>query len=502
MNQVTIYARKSTESEDRQVMSIDSQIKELKQHAIRMNWKVVAVYTESKSAKAPGRDVFNQMYQEIQAGRIQELLCWKLDRLARNPVDGGALIWAMEEKKLTKIHTPQSTFCNSGNDKFWLQMEFGMAKKYVDDLSDNVIRGLKAKLENGWFPSKAPVGYLNKLNDHTIIPNPELFDTVRYIWDLVLMKHWSPAKIHRFLSQEKRFRKKLSVSKSGRLIGRSTIFTILSNPFYYGVFRFRGELYKGKHQPMITKQEFDKVQKILDKGYTTRPKNYEFTYTGLIKCGECGASVTAEHKTNRRYGQKYIYYHCTKKIKQCSQRYLEEKVINEQVITFLDSISLDKDIYQVLINIVDRQKKQTDKTTHVIINTIERNIAKIEQSLSNLLTLRLDNLITDDEYLSNKEDLEQEKTDLESQLNIKKDNMLHIDDKIKDIFKFTVQLRECFENGTIDDKKRILREIGSNLFLRDKLLLITANKPFDIIQKYATPLNEKKSWFEPRFTPV
>ncbi|MBK7143570.1 MAG: recombinase family protein [bacterium] len=149
MPQIAIYARKSTESEDRQVLSIDSQIKELQEFAAREKLGKVVVFTESKSAKAPGRPAFNELLKRVSKGEFDRLVCWKLDRLARNPVDGGAVIWAVEEGKIQHIYTPQRRFDNSGNDKFWMQLEFGMAKKYVDDLSDNVKRGLRAKVAQG-----------------------------------------------------------------------------------------------------------------------------------------------------------------------------------------------------------------------------------------------------------------------------------------------------------------------------------------------------------------
>jgi len=308
MNHVTIYARKSTESEDRQIMSIDSQVKELKEYAKRMNFVVDKVITESKSAKAPGREIFNQLYKEIQNDNVSELLCWKLDRLARNPVDGGALIWAMEESKLINIHTPQRSFINSGNDKFWLQLEFGMAKKYIDDLSDNVKRGLKAKLEKGWYPAQAPLGYLNKLEDHTIIPDPERFPIILKLWKLMLTGRYTVPQVLDIGNNKYGLRSRQYRSGGDNPISRSSIYALFSNPFYYGMFDYHGQLHKGKHKPMVTKKEFIKVQNLIHSPISTKPKQYKFKYTGLIQCGECGASITAEYKTNR-FGSKYIYYH-------------------------------------------------------------------------------------------------------------------------------------------------------------------------------------------------
>ena len=150
MSQYIIYCRKSTESEEKQVLSIESQIKELGELCDRHNLVASGTLTESKSAKAPGRPVFNDMMKKVYNGDVKGILCWKLDRLARNPIDGSALVWALDQGKLTEIITPTGTFRNTANDKFLMQLEFGMAKKYVDDLSDNVKRGNRAKLQHGW----------------------------------------------------------------------------------------------------------------------------------------------------------------------------------------------------------------------------------------------------------------------------------------------------------------------------------------------------------------
>ena len=154
-----LYCRKSSEAEDRQILSIDSQVTELKRDAARRGLKIIDVLTEAKSAKAPGaRPVFNSMMQRLYAGEADGILCWKLDRLARNPADGGSIIWAMKQHGVTVV-TPLPTYGQSEDNVVWMYLEFGMAQKYVDDLSRNVKRGLKTKAEMGWLPNQPPLGY-------------------------------------------------------------------------------------------------------------------------------------------------------------------------------------------------------------------------------------------------------------------------------------------------------------------------------------------------------
>lgn len=498
MNKVAIYTRKSSESEDRQVLSIESQINELTDYAKKMNWQVVEIFSESKSAKAPGREIFNKLYESIQSDAISELLCWKLDRLARNPIDGGTLIWAMEENKLKQIHTPQRSFCNTGNDKFWLQLEFGMAKKYVDDLSDNVKRGLKTKVENGWYPSKAPLGYLNDKENKTIKPDPERFKIVRALWDLMLTGSYTPPQILRIASEKYGLRTKLYKSGGGNPVAYSYIYDIFSNPFYYGAFRYWGSVYKGKHKPMITQEEFDNVQALMTSDFTTRPKSYEFAYTGLIRCGECGASITAEHKTNHRYGCKYVYYHCTKRKKKCTQKYIQEPELTGQIVSFINSLSIDKDILDIALSIIDRQRDSIISKNGAVISSLQNRISKADQSLAELLTIKLRKLLSDEDFLSKKAELERELNHLGNQLANTKRNPNYVSEKSVEVFEVVSTMKTKFQNGSKRKRRSILSQVGSNLNLTDKKLLIEAKEPFNHFQKFQLTLRTKNLRFEPR----
>src|ERR1017187_1473547 len=155
-----IYCRKSSEAEDRQVLSIESQTRELEQLAEKLNLPIVEILNESMSAKAPGRPVFNEMMQRLYRDEAAGIICWKLDRLARNPVDGGSIIWAIKQHGI-KVMTPAQSYAREDDNIILMYIEFGMAQKYVDDLSKNVKRGMRAKAEKGLYPNLAPPGYVN-----------------------------------------------------------------------------------------------------------------------------------------------------------------------------------------------------------------------------------------------------------------------------------------------------------------------------------------------------
>lgn len=365
-----LYCRKSSEAEDRQILSIDSQMNELKRYATKRGLKIEATLTEAKSAKAPGRPVFNSMMQRLYRGEADGVLCWKLDRLARNPVDGGAIIWAMKEHDV-RIVTPFQTYGQSEDNVVWTYLEFGMAQKYVDDLSKNVRRGLRAKAESGWYPGAAPIGYISRRNNAgeiVLARDSKRYPLVRRCWDLLLSGQHSPAEIRNIANTALGLR-----NRNGEPIGRNVIYHIFSNPFYHGSYEYprgSGSWYIGRHMPMVTKEEFDAAQRILGRRHQM-PKNRKvFAFTGLITCGSCGGAVTAEEKhqiictkchfkfadRNKQTCPRcripisamkrpkilhYVYYHCARsRNPYCPERSVRKGMIINQIALTLKSLRI------------------------------------------------------------------------------------------------------------------------------------------------------------------
>lgn len=359
-----LYARKSTESEEKQILSIKSQVKEMLQLAEKEGLEIVDIRRESHSAKDSGqRPVFKEILEDIRRGRFNGILTWAPDRLSRNAGDLGSLVDLMDQKLLLQIRTYGQSFKNSPNEKFLLMILCSQAKLENDNKSINVKRGLRTRCEMGLRPGPAVLGYLNQKRIDKkceVIIDIQRAPIVKKMFEKVAYEKWSGRKIYHWLKFEINFK----TPKGNKGLTLSNIYLILQNPFYYGVFEYPAKSnnwYTGKHKRIITKELFDAVQAQV-KNHYVRVENKEFSFTKLITCGLCESGITADEKFKKQKNgnvHRYVYYGCTKaKDKNCKCGYIEEKELIKQFEFLMDKVDLDEiGIKEKLKMEVERFKK-------------------------------------------------------------------------------------------------------------------------------------------------
>lgn len=372
-----LYARKSTEQDEVQALSIDSQIKEMTALAIRNDLEVVVVKRESHSAKETGqRPVFNEMLDDIRAGKYSGILTWAADRISRNAGDLGKVVDLMDAGVLHGIQTYSQKFSNNPNEKFLLMILCSQAKLENDNKSLNVKRGLRTRAEMGMLPGYAPVGYLNDTRkDHRCeyLVDPLRAPVVKTIFEKVANERWSGKRVYHWLKDEMHFK-----TRNNKDLNISTLYEMLKNPFYCGVFEYprkSGNWYVGKHQPLISQELFQKVRsKVIEE---TKPKRQirEFPFVRIMVCGRCGSGVTAFEKQKIIKGdgstRLYNYYACTGgKDRNCKNPYIREESVIIQLCGLVDQLDIDE---LGARHLIDKEIARYNKLRRTVLGSKERD---------------------------------------------------------------------------------------------------------------------------------
>ena len=365
-----------------------------------------AARREAKTAKEPGRTKFAEMLSSLESGKAEGILSWHPDRLARNSVDGGKIIYLLDTGKIKDLKFPTFWFENTPQGKFMLNIAFGQSKYYIDNLAENIKRGHRAKLRKGIWPGFAVLGYLNNHRTRDIDIDEEKAPLIKKAFELYSTGKYTLKQIAKVL---KDFGLR---SYKGNILSVSCVQRLLKSPFYYGVFTFNGEMYQGSHQPIISKKLFDKCQEIM----ATRAHKMErksqniFPFRGFIHCGECGGTITAELQKGHNY------YRCTKKKGICSQKYIREEMLTEQFISFLKKVSLSNQDTKKVLKELENDEQEARGEMAVFVQNLKEELKDIDLKLDKLLSAYLDEIILVEEYTSQKQKLLTKKIELQEKI--------------------------------------------------------------------------------------
>jgi len=470
-----LYARKSSESEDRQVQSIDDQISRLKKLSNDLGLTIKKVYTEAKSAKKPSnRPVFQEMLDRIENGEANGILCWQINRLARNPIDSGKISWLLQQGILKSVQTIDRQYLPEDNVLLF-SVESGVANQFILDLSKNTKRGLQSKLDKGWMPNVAPLGYLNDKIEHTIIKDPERFNLIRKMWDFMITGNYTVSQILTLATYEWGFRTRKNKKSTNNNLSLSGIYRIFTNPFYTGIIaRKDGSEYDGKHEAMVTPEEFDRVQYILGRGGKKRPKTHKFPFTGAIRCGECGCYYTAESHTKliKSTGEykTFTYYHCTRKKKdiKCTQKTnVKAEDLEVMVEKEIEKYTILPEFLEWALDGLNKKNDTEIEDRAKIYEMQHKTLVKTQKELDELTKMRYRQLIDDKIFIKEKKSLQQE-------INKLKDNLRGTEDRAEKWLELT---EKTFHFATYAHKAFLEAEGDKGLELKKEILMTLGKTP-------------------------
>ncbi len=476
-----LYCRKSTDDEDRQILSIEAQLAELQEFSQRERLEIIETFIEKKTAKMPGRPIFNEMMKRIEKGEAEGIIAWHPDRLARNSVDGGLIIFQLDTGKLKDLKFPTFWFDSTPQGKFMLNIAFGQSKYYIDNLSENVRRGIRQKLRRGEWPVRAPVGYINNPRTRKIDVDEEKARLVRKIFELYATGKYTMVDLQKFADLNG------LVSRLGetrkKKLALASIQRILTNPIYYGLIKYAGETYPGIHKPIISKKLFEKVQEIMKrKGKANKQRKHNFAFLNLAKCGECGCAFTAQYAKGK-CGGIYTYYRCTKKSKnhKCSQPYLQEKHFAEQIKTLFQKVSLSDKWAKAMLIKIDEWEKQKEQSKISFAQNLESELKIVDEKLEKLLDLNIEKIITLEEYQTKKQKFVSQKLEIQQRIadfERKGNNWL---EPLRNFIKTANQAKNLASSENYSEMRDFCKKIGTNPKIENKVFSVVLKKPFQIL---------------------
>ena len=486
-----LYARKSTEDDDKQVMSIEAQLFELREFARKEKLEILQEFQESKSAKTPGRPIFNEMMSKVEELDGVGILAWHPDRLARNSVDGGRVIYAVDTRKIVSLRFPTFWFEPTPQGLFMLQVAFGQSKYYSDNLTQNVKRGMRQKVRRGEWLTKAPFGYVNNRATRNIERHPAHSKVIKRAFEEYATGTYSYESLAEFLAHHG------VVTGKGTPPGKASIKRMLTNRAYLGFIKHHDEWFQGSFTPIVSPKLFEAVQKVLSarERPRTRKVKHDFPFVGLFTCDECGSMFTAQWATGR-HGGKYRYYRCTKKKGVCSQGYVREEALAEQIKERLQTISLCDEYTSYMLAKLEDWKHEENNSSQSCVQNLSANIKASETRLEKLVESYLDGDVPKSVYIKKKDEimratltLKQEKKDFDHKGN----------NWVEPLRKWILDTKQAAFLSSSDDFSEIaayVKKVGTNPLVRDKTARFGVPAPYQFVAERRRILSSfsRRTW--------
>ena len=490
-----ILARVSTEEQKEAGNSLPAQIARLETYCRQKGLQIIKTYSFDESAYKTKRDDFDKIVDYLNPSKEKIAVCFdKVDRFSRNIFDKRvAYLYELTMKDQIELHFSSDNLVITPNisavEKFHFGINLGLAKYYSDAISDSVKRVNEQKIRRGELTGRPPIGYKSVYDSNNkrvdVVPDPDKNHFIEKIFDMYSTGNHSI----KMIQQEMKKLGLKSIAKIPKPLSTSQIYAILKNPIYYGMRFIKNELHPHKYEPLISKYLFDKCQSVMA-GYHKKPFKYAgkpFTLRGMIKCADCGCTITPEEQKG------HIYYSCTNYKKMHAKRlYIEEKDLLKPIYNVLNGIQLpDKRILDITEDL-KKLHESKNKFHEQAVSELNIKYEKIENKIKHLFDLRLEDeqSITKDMFTSKLKELKEEQTEIIEKLaqHNKADEKFYLTANM--VLNLAKRALEVFESSEPAEKRQLLNFLLQNLQLQGKKLLFTLKTPFDTVLK-ATQYNSR-----------
>lgn len=459
-NKAVIIARVSSKRQEDEGYSLPAQKRLLNSYAVDKGLNALKSFEIAESAsKTEQRRIFKEAMSYIEDNNVKHLIVEKVDRHVRNlhdAVETNDWLMADEAKKVHFVKDSLVMHKNSRSQE-WLNwgIRVVMAKNYIDNLREEAMKGWAEKLAQGWLPGVPPPGYMTVTQNgkRVHIPNPDTAGLMRKVFDLYLEPSQSIASVAQEMAR-------MGIrTRKGHPYYKSQVQRILTNPFYIGINRHNGKDYPGVQETFVSKVVFDKVQKKMRRKTPTRYRQHNPVFKNLINCTSCGGLVTWQLQKGRYYGA------CQRKSVECQGRkLLREDAIEEEVARMLQNLVCPSpEVIEWVAEAMRGKHHATIEDNSKLIASIETQLDRIGRMDSNLYDDKLAGDISEERYAQKRQELNQNRLELEERLNKVDKTLSVILDKKLVILELSQKAAEIYTHKTPEQKRSIITKLFRKL---------------------------------------
>jgi len=483
-----LFCRVSSREQEETGYSLPAQEKLLQDYSEKKDFKIAKKFSISESASGKyQRKSFDEMLDYVRKNDIKIIICEKVDRLTRNLKDAVSINEWLNENTERQVHFVKENCVLSkdskSNDKFIWNIKVSTAQYYIDNLSEEVKKGQKEKIAQGWLPTKPPLGYKTEgEKGHKIhILDEKKSLLVKKMFEFYASGNYSLKKL-----VEKMFEEGLRTNGGNKLV-KSRLADLLTDPFYIGKIRWNNEIYDGKHEALVSEEVFNLVQRVLKGKTTPRYTKHSYLFRGFIKCEECGGLITWEKHKGITYG------HCNH-YRNCSQRtWVREPEAERQISELFCNLQIKKQELTEWIKQALKESHKDEAEYHCsALNELNARLGQIQKRLDNLYDDKVDEKINKEFYESKFKKYSEEKDSVLNSIKQHSDASNKYFELGINIFELSQKAPDLYQNANLEEKQQLIKLVFENLYLLGDKINYVYSKPFDIIATAVESTNSSK----------
>lgn len=483
-----LLCRVSSKEQEDSGYSLPAQEKILVNYAKAKELVVAKTFTISESAGGKKqRDTFNSMFNYVKKHSIKAIVIEKADRFTRNFKDSVEMYKWLDEDEERQLHSVKDSLILHKNSRSQEKLNWDIrvvfAKNYIDNLSEEVKKGQKEKLAQGWLPTRPPVGYrtIGETGHKTHVIDPQMAPLVKKIFELYDTGQHS-VKTIAVVAEEIGLK-----STMGNPFPKSRIHKILQEPFYIGKMVWKGQIYQGKQEPIIDEELYERVQWRLKSRTTPRRRVHFYTYKSIIKCDECDGTITWEQQKGIVYGHCNHYHQCSQKT------WSKEKEVSDQLTSSFEALEVNNHTLMELVkDILRESQKDKNQTYLATLDSLNEELQKLEKRLDRLYEDKLDEKISQDFYNRKFKDYSTEKDRVTSLISKHSKSSTQQHELSVLVYELSQRAQRLFKYGKAEKKRQLIELVFENLRLNEGKLLFDYAEPFKSLAEAVKQTNSSK----------